>query len=85
MILTESQRMIRDTLCAFARERLAPNAAQWDRESTFPREALAELAALGVWGMAVPESSGGAGLDYLSLAVALEEIAAGDGATSTIM
>jgi alkylation response protein AidB-like acyl-CoA dehydrogenase len=85
MILTESQRMIRDTLCAFARERLAPNAAQWDRESTFPREALAELAALGVWGMAVPESWGGAGLDYLSLAVALEEIAAGDGATSTIM
>ena len=85
MIISEEQRLIRDTLRDFAHERLAPNAAQWDRESTFPREALQELAALGVWGMAVPESWGGAGLDYLTLAVALEEIAAGDGATSTIM
>ncbi len=85
MILSEEQRLIRDTLRDFAREKLAPNAAQWDRESTFPREALAELAQLGVWGMAVPEQWGGAGLDYLTLAVALEEIAAGDGSTSTIM
>jgi butyryl-CoA dehydrogenase len=85
VILNEEQRLIRDTLRDFARERLVPNAAQWDRESIFPRGALQELAALGVWGMAVPESWGGAGLDYLSLAVALEEIAAGDGATSTIM
>ncbi len=51
----------------------------------FPREPLAELAALGVWGMVVPERWGGAALDYVSLAVALEEIAAGDGATSTIL
>jgi butyryl-CoA dehydrogenase len=85
MILNESQQMIRDTLRDFARERLAPNAAEWDRNATFPADALQELAALGVWGMAVPEQWGGAGLDYVTLAVALEEIAAGDGATSTIL
>ncbi len=85
MILNESQQMIRDTLRDFAREQLAPKAHDWDRDGTFPAEALQELAALGVWGMAVPEEWGGAGLDYLTLAVALEEIAAGDGATSTIL
>jgi alkylation response protein AidB-like acyl-CoA dehydrogenase len=85
MMLNESQQMIRDTLRDFAREQLAPNAHDWDRDGTFPAQALQELAALGVWGMAVPEEWGGAGLDYLTLAVALEEIAAGDGATSTIL
>ncbi|MBI4998767.1 MAG: acyl-CoA dehydrogenase family protein [Rhodocyclales bacterium] len=85
MILSDEQRLIRDTLRDFASEQLAPNAAEWDRHATFPREPLQNLAALGVWGMAVPEQWGGAGLDYLTLAVALEEIAAGDGATSTIM
>ncbi len=85
MILNESQRMIQETLRDFAREQLAPRAAEWDRNSTFPAAALQELAALGVWGMAVPEEWNGAGLDYLTLAVALEEIAAGDGATSTIL
>jgi alkylation response protein AidB-like acyl-CoA dehydrogenase len=85
VILNDEQRLIRDTLREFASEKLAPNAAQWDRDSTFPRGALAELAQLGVWGMAVPEQWGGAGLDYLTLAVALEEIAVGDGSTSTIM
>jgi hypothetical protein len=77
--------MIRDTMREFARERLAPFAAEWDRTHTFPREALRELGKLGAYGIVVPESHGGAGLDYLSLAVALEEIAAGDGATSTIL
>ncbi len=85
MILTDSQQMIRDTLRDFAREQLAPNAAEWDKNATFPRQALQDLAALGVWGMVVPEEWGGAGLDYVSLAVALEEIAVGDGATSTIL
>jgi hypothetical protein len=85
MLLTESQQMIRDTMRAFARERLAPFAAAWDREHTFPREALAELGRLGAYGIVVPERFGGAGLDYVSLAVALEEIAAGDGSTSTII
>ena len=85
MMLTEEQGLIRDTLRDFARERLAPFAASWDKGSVFPREPLSELAALGVWGMVVPEHWGGAALDYVSLAVALEEIAAGDGATSTIL
>jgi alkylation response protein AidB-like acyl-CoA dehydrogenase len=85
MLLTESQQIVRDTMRAFARERLAPFAAAWDRDHAFPREALAELAGLGACGMVVAEEYGGAGLDYVSLAVALEEIAAGDGATSTIL
>ena len=85
MILSQEQQMIRDALRDFARERLAPFAAEWDRHGTFPREALRELAALGAYGMTVPEAWGGAGMDYVSLALALEEIAAGDGATSTIV
>ncbi|HJV26515.1 MAG TPA: acyl-CoA dehydrogenase [Aromatoleum sp.] len=85
MILTQEQEMIRDSLRAFAQERLAPFAAEWDRNHTFPREALKELAELGALGMVVPEQWGGAGMDYVSLVLALEEIAAGDGATSTIV
>jgi butyryl-CoA dehydrogenase len=85
MLLSESQRMIRDTMRSFARERLAPFAAEWDRGHVFPRAALAELGRLGAYGIAIPERYGGAGLDYVSLSVALEEIAAGDGATSTIL
>ena len=85
MLLTDEQRQIRDTLRDFAREALAPHAASWDREHRFPREALRALGELGVLGIVVPEAFGGAGLDYVSLAVALEEIAAGDGATSTIV
>ncbi|MCX8086455.1 MAG: acyl-CoA dehydrogenase family protein [Rhodocyclaceae bacterium] len=85
MLLNDDQKMIRDTLRAFARERLAPHAAEWAKHAIFPAEALQELAGLGVWGMVVPEAWGGAGLDYVSLAIAIEEIAAGDGATSTIL
>jgi hypothetical protein len=85
MLLNESQRLIRDTMRSFARERLAPFAAEWDKSHAFPREALAELGRLGAYGIVIPERYGGAGLDYVSLAVALEEIAAGDGATSTIV
>jgi len=85
MRLTEEQSLIRDTMRAFAQGELAPNAARWDREHHFPREALHGLGALGALGIVVPEAWDGAGLDYVSLAVALEEIAAGDGATSTIV
>jgi butyryl-CoA dehydrogenase len=85
VILTQEQEMIRDSVRAYAEERLAPNAAKWDREATFPREALAGLAKLGLYGVAVAAEDGGAGLDYLALALALEEIAAGDGATATII
>jgi len=83
--LSSEQALIRDTLRDFARTELAPNAARWDREHVFPREALMALGSLGALGRVVPETLGGAGLDYVSLAVALEEIAAGDGATSTIV
>jgi len=85
MRLTSEQRLIRDTLREFARSELAPHAAQWDREHTFPREALRALGQLGAMGVVIPEHWGGAGLDYVSLALTLEEIAAGDGATSTIV
>jgi butyryl-CoA dehydrogenase len=85
MRLTPEQAMIRETMREFAQGELAPNAARWDREHHFPREALHGLGALGALGVVVPERWGGAALDYVSLAVALEEIAAGDGATSTIV
>ena len=85
MILTPEQEMIRDTLRQFAQERLAPHAAEWERTRTFPREALAELAELGAMGIVVPERWGGAGLDYLSMVLVIEEIAAGHGATSTVV
>ena len=85
MLLTEEQKLVKETMRAFAQGELAPHAAQWDREHTFPREALRALGGLGALGMVVPEKWDGAGMDYVSLAVALEEIAAGDGATSTIV
>ncbi|MGW8389518.1 acyl-CoA dehydrogenase family protein [Pseudoduganella sp. HUAS MS19] len=85
MILNEQHEMIRDALRAFSQERLAPHAARWDKEHHFPKDELKELAALGAFGVAVPEELGGAGLDYVSLALVLEEIAAGDGGTSTVI
>lgn len=85
MLLDEQQSQIRDAVRDFVRAEIAPHAARWDRERTFPAEALAGLAALGCYGITVPEHLGGAGLTMLSQAVILEEIAAGDGATSTIV
>ncbi|MCD6671626.1 MAG: acyl-CoA dehydrogenase family protein [Burkholderiaceae bacterium] len=85
MLLTEDQRMTRDAVREFVRNEIAPHAARWDRESIFPAEALRGLAALGCYGIAVPERWDGAGLDYQSLALVIEEIAAGDGATSTVV
>jgi butyryl-CoA dehydrogenase len=76
---------IRQAVRRFAQEQLAPNAARWDREKHFPREALKGLAAMGLHGVAIAEEWGGAGLDYTSLAVACEEIAAGDCSTATII
>jgi alkylation response protein AidB-like acyl-CoA dehydrogenase len=84
-MLAEEHLQLRDALRDFATQRLAPFAAEWDRQATYPRAALKELGALGTFGIAVPEEYGGAGMDYTALAVALEEIAAGDGATSTII
>jgi alkylation response protein AidB-like acyl-CoA dehydrogenase len=85
MLLSEEQKLVRDTMRAFAQGELAPNAARWDREAHFPREELRKLGALGALGMVVPERWDGAAMDYVSLALTLEEIAAGDGATSTIV
>jgi butyryl-CoA dehydrogenase len=83
MLLTQDQEMIRDAVRAFAKEELWPHAAQWDKEHHFPHEAHKGLAALGAYGICVPEEFGGANLDYVTLALVLEEIAAGDGGTST--
>ncbi len=85
MLLTQDQEMIRDAVRDFAQAELWPHAARWDKDHYFPKEALAGLAALGAYGICVPEEFGGANLDYLSLALVLEEIAAGDGGTSTVI
>jgi alkylation response protein AidB-like acyl-CoA dehydrogenase len=85
MILNEAQELVRDTARQFARTRLAPASRQWEAAGAFPREVLDELGALGFLGMTVPEELGGAGLDYVSYALALMEVAAGDGALSTLM
>ena len=76
---------IREAVRRFAAAELAPHAARWDREKEFPREALKGLAEMGLYGVAIPEEWGGAGLGYGALAVACEEIAAGDCATATIV
>ncbi len=83
MLLTQDQEMIRDAVRAFAKQELWPHAARWDKEHHFPKEAHQGLAALGAYGICVPEEFGGANLDYLTLALVLEEVAAGDGGTST--
>src|SRR5947209_2525229 len=85
MRLTEEQRLLRETARDVAQNLLMPHAAEWDRDARFPREALGELGKLGFLGMLVPEQYGGAGADHVGYALALEEIAAGDGATSTIL
>ena len=85
MLLTEDQTMIRDAVRAFAQEQLWPNAAKWDKEHHFPKDVHKGLAELGAYGICVPEALGGAGLSYTTLAIVLEEIAAGDGGTSTVI
>ena len=83
MILNSDQQQVRDAVRDFCTQELWPHAAAWDKAHTFPVEAHKGLAALGAYGICVPDELGGAGLDYLSLAVVIEEIAAGDGGTST--
>ncbi len=83
MILNHEQEQVRDAVRDFAQAELWPHAARWDKEHYFPKEAHQGLAALGAYGICVPEEFGGANLDYVTLALVLEEIAAGDGGTST--
>ena len=85
MLLNEDHRAVQDAVRAYVRDRIAPQAARWDKEHHFPAAELKGLAALGCYGVAVPTEYDGAGLDYLALALILEEIAAGDGATSTVV
>lgn len=85
MLVTDEQQQIVDAIRDFAQERLRPFAEQWDKAHRFPREAIDEMAALGLFGMLVPEQYGGSDTGYVAYALALEEIAAGDGACSTIM
>ena len=82
---TEDQRMIRDTARAFAREQLAPNAAQWDLEGALPETVITQMGELGLLGMVVPEAWGGSYTDYVAYALAIEEIAVGCASTSTMM
>ena len=85
MLLSEDHQAVQDAVRQYVQAEIAPNAAAWDKSHQFPAAQLRGLAALGCYGVAVPTEYGGAGLDYLALALMLEEIAAGDGATSTIV
>ncbi|WP_343624291.1 acyl-CoA dehydrogenase family protein [Roseateles puraquae] len=85
MLLTEDHLAVQDAIRAYVQAEIAPRAAAWDKQHHFPAEQLKGLAALGCYGVAVPTEWDGAGLDYLALAVILEEIAAGDGGTSTVV
>ncbi|MEK8049709.1 acyl-CoA dehydrogenase family protein [Ideonella sp. DXS22W] len=85
MLLPDDHVAVQDAVRAFVQAEIAPHAAQWDKTHQFPAAQLKGLAALGCYGVAVPHAYDGAGLDYLALAVILEEIAAGDGATSTVV
>jgi alkylation response protein AidB-like acyl-CoA dehydrogenase len=84
-LYTDDQRMIRDSARDFARERLAPNAASWDKAAQLPPEIVAEMGALGLLGMIVPEQWGGTYTDYTAYALAMEEIAAGCASCATLM
>lgn len=85
MLLSDDHRAVQDAVRQYVQAEIAPHAAAWDKSHQFPAVQLKGLAALGCYGVAVPAELGGAGLDYLALALILEEIAAGDGATSTVV
>jgi alkylation response protein AidB-like acyl-CoA dehydrogenase len=85
MLLSEDHLAVQEAVRSFVQAEVAPHAAAWDKSHEFPRTALRGLADLGCYGVAVPTEWEGAGLDYLALSVILEEIAAGDGATSTVV
>src|SRR5919204_4048709 len=76
--LTQDQRETQALTRDFARERIQPHAPQWDREHTFPRDLFAQLAELGLMGVCIPEEYGGAGADFLSYVLVLEELSHAD-------
>ncbi|MDH5684120.1 MAG: acyl-CoA dehydrogenase family protein, partial [candidate division WOR-3 bacterium] len=83
--LTENQRMIQDMVRQFAKAELEPKAAEIDKTGEFPTENIKKLAELGLMGMVVPEKYGGAGFDFVSLAVAVEEISRACASTGVIV
>lgn len=85
MLMTEEQKMITDMARDFAANELRPHSAKWDSDACFPEDAISKMGALGLMGMLAPESYGGAAADNVSYASAIEQIAWGDGACSTIM
>lgn len=85
MLLSDDHRAVQEAVRAYVQDRIAPQAAAWDKAHHFPAAELRGLAGLGCYGVTVPPEYDGAGLDYLALALILEEIAAGDGGTSTVV
>jgi len=85
MLLSDDHRAVQEAVRQYVQAEIAPHAAAWDKSHQFPKAQLRGLAELGCYGVAVPTEYDGAGLDYLALALILEEIAAGDGATSTVV
>lgn len=85
VILSETQLAIRDTVREFAQERIRPLSASFEREGGFPPSVFEDVAQIGLLGMTAPEDFGGASSDYVSYALALIELAAADGALSTIV
>lgn len=85
MLLNEDQRMIRDSIRSFAQQEIRPNSQRFEQEKSFPSDLFEQMGQLGLWGMTAPESFGGAGVDNLSYALSLIELAAADGALSTIV
>ena len=76
--LTGEQREIRDLARRFADERIAPHAGEWDREHRFPREVFSAMGELGLMGICIPEAYGGAGADYFSYVLVMEELSRAD-------
>jgi alkylation response protein AidB-like acyl-CoA dehydrogenase len=85
MKLTDEQCLIRDSVRDYVQNRIAPHAAEWDKSGHFPTEQLKEMGELGLFGMVIPELWGGSETGYVGFALALEEVAAGDGSCSTIL
>lgn len=85
MLLNEEQRLMQDTVRQFVRDRVTPHSEQWAKDKAVPASVLAEMGRLGLLGMTTSPDWGGAGTDYVSYALALMEVAAGDGGLSTIM